>query len=463
MTATSMIETFQLKGGSLPPFIIITGQGDERIAVEMMKRGAVDYLIKDGTLFDRLPAVVLRAWQEIKTQRKLDVAQAALRESEARFRTLFETMADGVVYADLNGQIVLTNPAACRILGLPPERLIGAPCFNEEWQVVDEDGEVITREQYPLIRAAQYGHPVRDIVIGLLSPLDNNQHWLVVNAIPLIKIGELQPYQVYATLTDITELKNAEEEIWEFNQQLEKRVQERTAQLEAVINELETFSYTVSHDLRTPLRSISGFSQALMEEYSEKIDQTGVGYLNRITAGTRMMAGLIDDLLKLSRLSRSDLHYVSLNLSALAKAVGQEMFETYPNREVDLVIAPDVLVEGDPRLLKLALRNLMDNAWKFTRKHEKARIEFGVLDKSGQRVYFVRDDGAGFDMAYVSKLFGVFQRLHRQEDYDGNGIGLATVQRIINRHGGQIWAEGQIEQGATFYFTLGKAALVIGK
>ena len=244
------------------------------------------------------------------------------------------------------------------------------------------------------------------------------------------------------------------DQIQRYTTQLEDLVAERTAELAAVNRELEAFAYSVSHDLRAPLRSIDGFSQALLEDYAGVLDARGQDYLRRVRAASQRMGQIIDDLLQLSRLTRRGMHRQRVDLSDLARQVAEELAQQEPERQVEWVIAADVIATGDPHLLRVALENLLGNAWKFTSKHAEARIEFGVEEDKDQAVYFVRDDGAGFDMAYADKLFGAFQRLHGLAEFEGTGIGLATVQRIIHRHGGQVWAEGEVERGATFYFTL---------
>ncbi|HZI15903.1 MAG TPA: CHASE3 domain-containing protein [Myxococcus sp.] len=235
---------------------------------------------------------------------------------------------------------------------------------------------------------------------------------------------------------------------------LEARVLQRTRELTAANHELESFSYSVSHDLRAPLRAVDGFSQALQDDEGERISEEGQEYLKRLRAAAARMGQLIDDLLQLSRVTRTELRREPVDLSALARQVADELQRGEPGRDVTFDIAPDLKTQGDARLLRTALENLLGNAWKFTSKRSGARIEFFAESRDGETHYCVRDNGAGFDMAYASKLFTPFQRLHRPAEFPGTGIGLATVQRIIRRHGGDIVAEGMPEAGATFRFTL---------
>ncbi len=240
----------------------------------------------------------------------------------------------------------------------------------------------------------------------------------------------------------------------ESRKDLEIRVEQRTAQLEAANKELEAFAYSVSHDLRAPLRAIEGFSHILLSKYTSVLDDAGQDYLRRVRAASQRMGELIEDLLTLSQVARTELKRVSVNLSDLARGVARELAQRDPKRSVQMVIAPDVVADGDPHLLRVVLENLLGNAWKFTSKRDEARIEFGAQRREGRLVCFVRDNGAGFDMTYVGKLFGAFQRLHSSAEFPGSGIGLASVKRIIHRHGGQGWAEGRLDEGATFYFSL---------
>ena len=235
---------------------------------------------------------------------------------------------------------------------------------------------------------------------------------------------------------------------------VEGEIVKANTELAAVNKELEAFAYSVSHDLRAPLRSIDGFSHALLEDYPDRLDEQGKEYLQRIRSASQRMAVLIDDLLKLSRVTRSEMNRETVDLSALAQSISEDLQETQPERQVAFVIAPDLTTFGDPQLIRLIMENLLSNAWKFTSYHPQARIEFGLTHVDGKETFFVRDDGAGFDMTYANKLFGVFQRLHSSEEFPGTGVGLATVQRVVHRHDGQVWAEGKEEEGATFYFTL---------
>lgn len=233
-------------------------------------------------------------------------------------------------------------------------------------------------------------------------------------------------------------------------------LEQRNGELAAVNTELESFSYSVSHDLRAPLRSIDGFSHALLETSFDRLDDQGRRHLRYVRDAAQRMAALIDDLLELARVTRAELRRERVDLTAIARTVGTRLQGDGGNgeRQVEFVVHRELVANGDPRLLAVVLENLLGNAWKFTSKRPMCRIEFGLDSKNGQSAFFVRDDGAGFDMAYASKLFGAFQRLHSTADFAGTGIGLATVHRIVRRHGGRIWAEGSVDHGATFYFTL---------
>jgi signal transduction histidine kinase len=261
-----------------------------------------------------------------------------------------------------------------------------------------------------------------------------------------------------AFVQDLTTQKRAEQEIRQLNAELEKRVRDRTAQLEAANKELEAFAYSVSHDLRAPLRGIDGWSLALAEDYAGQLDSRAHQYVDRVRSETQRMGLLIDDLLQLSRVTRTEMQSLPVDLSTVARTIAARLNEANPDRQLEFVIEPGLRGVGDARLLEIALTNLFSNAVKFTGPHARARIEFGQADYNGRLCFYVRDDGVGFDVAYADRLFRAFQRLHKTSEFPGTGIGLAIVQRVIHRHGGRVWAESQIDRGAKFLFTLGETA-----
>jgi light-regulated signal transduction histidine kinase (bacteriophytochrome) len=271
----------------------------------------------------------------------------------------------------------------------------------------------------------------------------------------LIKNEKSENTGFWAIIRNISDRKKAEVEILRLNENLEMMVSQRTRQLLDANKELESFSYSVSHDLRAPLRAMDGFSLAVLEDYSSLLDSTGRNYLNRIREASQKMAQLIDAMLILSRVTRAEIKRSHINLSNLAENIAVELATHDPRRNVTWKIAPDLNALADPTLIKSVMENLLGNAWKFTSRHPCCIIEVGKMMQNGNEVFYVKDDGAGFDMKYMSKMFAPFQRLHSSTEFEGTGIGLATVNRIINKHGGRIWAEGEPEKGATIYFTLG--------
>ncbi len=316
---------------------------------------------------------------------------------------------------------------------------LGRPAVYQDWvDRVHPDDLNATEEA---LQAAVRGEGEFDVEFRIWRT-DGQLRWIKAAAL-VQRSDDGHPLRVAGINFDITDQKQTEENLL------------RTAlQLEASNHELEAFAYSVSHDLRAPLRAINGFSQALLEDYGDQLDEDAQDYFDRIRHNAQRMGTLIDDLLSLSRISRSEMRYRTVNLSALVAEQAQELKALDPERQVEFIIAPDVSVSADPTLMQVVVDNLLRNAWKFTGHHVTAQIEFGIIKQNIKTIYFLRDDGAGFNMAYVSKLFGVFQRLHNMSEFPGTGIGLAIVQRAIRRHGGDVWAEGEVEQGATFYFTL---------
>ncbi|AYH43883.1 PAS domain S-box protein [Azoarcus sp. DN11] len=377
------------------------------------------------------------------TERKR--AEEEAHAARARFAGILEIAADAIVSIDETQRITLFNKGAEQIFGYRADEVLGQPLdilLPERLRAVHREHVAAFGRSEDVTRKMN----ARGSVSGRHK--DGTEFPAEASISKLRLTGETV---FTATLRDITERKQAEAAIEHLNRALERRA----AELEEVNRELESFSYSVSHDLRAPLRSIDGFSQVLLEDYSDRLDEEGRDSLRRVRAASQRMAQLIDDILTLSRLSRAEMRRERVDVSAMARAVADELREADPLREVEFVIADGVAAAADPRLLRVVLENLLGNAWKYTAHHRRARIEFGTERRDdGAIAYFVRDDGAGFDMAYAGKLFGAFQRLHTAAEFPGTGVGLSSVQRIVHRHGGKVWAEAAVEAGATFRFTL---------
>ena len=348
-------------------------------------------------------------------------------------RSLIEASQDPLVTISPDGKIMDVNHATTQATGISRDKLIGtdfsayftdALKAREGYRQVFEQGHVT---DYPLT----------------MQHVDGRMMDVLYNA-SVYKDERGNVLGVVAAARDVTAQKEAEREI-----------QRRTAELQAANQELEAFSYSVSHDLRAPLRAIDGFSLALMEDFSDKLDDTARKYLERVRAATQRMGLLIDDMLALSRITRAEMRHETVNLSHLAAEVLAELQKGEPDRHVKCRVQEGLQAEGDPHLLRIVMDNLLGNAWKYSSKQPEAQIEFGAIQAAdGTREYFVRDNGAGFDMTYAGKLFGAFQRLHPAAEFAGTGVGLATVQRVIHRHGGTVRGEGKPGEGATFSFTL---------
>lgn len=375
-------------------------------------------------------------------------AEEALRASEAHNRLILDTALDAVISMGPDGRVREWNSEAEHMFGYTRLQAIG-----------DKVSRLIVPPRHRpahdegLRRLLETGKgPVLGRRVEIEAMRADGSEFPVELAIATVENGEEKFFSAF--IRDISVRRAYESELKRLNEDLERRVRERTQALETANRELESFSYSVSHDLRAPLRAINGFSHLLEEEYAASLDGKARGYLARVRAGSERMGLLIDDLLKLSQMSRQPMKVETADLSALAGEVAAELQAGEPHRPCEWVIAPGIQAPGDPGLLRAALHNLLGNAWKYSSKQDRPRIEFGASEENGQRIFFVRDNGAGFDMAHAGRLFGAFQRLHSQSEFPGTGIGLATVARIIHRHGGKVWAEGEPGKGAVFRFTL---------
>ena len=389
-------------------------------------------------------ALVLNTIVDISQRRK---AEEALRSSELDFRASFYSSAVGQAQvAPDTGRYLRVNQKFCEITGYAEEELLRMT-FRDLTHPEDRENDGLAHERMIHGESAEVNREKRYL------RKDGRTVWIQINA-SVIRDTAGRPMRTLAIILDISGRKRVEEEIQKLNANLEQRVAERTAQLEAANKELEAFSYSVSHDLRAPLRAVDGFSQAVLEDYASQLPEDGARYLRRIRAAAQTMGTLIDDLLTLSRLSRAPLNKRKVDTNGLARDVMDELLSLPGARPVEARFEDLPPCLGDPALLKQVWINLLSNALKYTLKKEFPVVEIGCERQPEGNVYFVRDNGAGFDMRYANKLFGVFQRLHRAEDYEGTGVGLAIVHRIVHRHGGRIWAEAEVDRGATFYFTL---------
>ncbi len=371
-------------------------------------------------------------WQDISDRKQ---AKEVVLSQKRILETIIGNTEAQLAYLDSRFNFVLVNTAYEKSSGYKASELIGKNHFtlfpNPENQKIFEKvrttGQPVTFKQKPFEYPEQAERDITYWDWTLIPVKDDN--------------GQVQG--LVLSLVDVTGHKETEEALKRY-----------AADLEAVNKEMETFSYSVSHDLRQPLRALGSFSELLLEDYKGKLDETGKDYLNRVVKASQHMSRLTDDILKLSQVTRTELHQGKVNLSEIAESISSELQDSQPERKAEIKIPCIIIARGDKALLTTAMKNLLENAWKFTRKCRLTRIEMGMLEKDGEKIYYIKDNGAGFDMQYQNQLFQPFQRLHTSKDYPGTGIGLSIVQRVINRHGGKIWAESQPEKGTTIYFTL---------
>lgn len=412
------------------PFV---GQDDRNIGIILLlEKLRGDFTADDEAMLTQLAYMAATAIENARLHE-------AVRETKSWLENILSSITDAFFTIDHDWRLTYMNRAAERLLRRPSHELVGRRLWDAfpgtpSLHLLTKYQEVLSKQQ--TVEFQEYFPP-----LGI---------WMDIRAYPT-----RDGIAVYAR--DISEQRKTEAELRALNKELEKRVRERTAELEAANRELAAFSYSVSHDLRAPLRTINGFAQALIEDYRDQLDEIGRDYLQRIQNASRRMGTLIDDLLYLARVSRSELVRQKIDLSLIAAEAVAMLREEHPERQVTVVVQPNLIAYGDPGLLRVAIENLLSNAWKFTAEVPDACIIMGMQhDKlgAGEPVFFVRDNGVGFDMALADRLFQPFERLHPDEIYRGNGIGLATVSRIIQRHGGRIWAEAAVGEGATFYFTV---------
>jgi len=423
---------------------------------------------------DKKPKRIIGTHTDITERKKIE---QDLKRSQQNFIDIAENLPDGVFIANKEGKIVYTNKQMQKIVGYTANELL----TMTGWDMTRPKDIPMLKER---MKKRMAGQKHQKNYERALIRKDGTEVWTDFSTTTTIWLSEKLPM---AIIRDITEKKENEEELIKYRENLEGTVKERTKevedqasklkesqtallylledvneagerlkesnkQLETVNKEIEAFSYSVSHDLRAPLTRLSGFSSALEQLYANKLDEKGIHYLNRIKASSHRMENLIDDMLMLSRISRHKMKIDKVDISVVAQKICRILKKTEPDREVQLKIEKSIILKGDAKLIHIMLENLLSNAWKFTRKSESAIIEVGITNSDQQKVIFIRDNGAGFDMRYVEKVFLPFQRLHAEPDFEGTGVGMATVQRIVNQHEGKIWVESEVDKGTTFYF-----------
>jgi PAS domain S-box-containing protein len=423
------------------PVIYLTAHSDDETLHRAARTEASGYLVKPFTSPELHCAIEIALHKH--------VVDARLRESEQWLATTLRSIAEAVIATDASGRIRLFNPGAEALTGWSHQEAVEHTIY-----------EVLS------LRDEQTGLPIADPV---QKALDSSDAPVVQGSLLMSRSGELLAVEECAApivdsfgrllgrvlvLRDITERRRQSAEIQKLNQELEQRVVERTAALEAANRDMEAFSYSVAHDLRAPLRGIDGFSQLLIESQASRLNAQGIGYLNRVRSATARMGDLIDALLSLARIGRTDMQRVQVDFSALVQSLVPEIVAAHPDHEVDVRVQEGIYAYADAQLLRIALYNLLDNAWKFTRRSRNPQVVAGAELRDGVMTYFIRDNGAGFEPLHAGKMFEAFERLHRDKEFSGTGIGLAIVQRVVQRHGGKIWADSQPGEGATFLFTL---------
>ena len=433
-TGSKKIAPFNCSGSLIQP------KTTDRPATILLRFERREHFIKS---FTALNNKITQLQKEIVIRQQ---AEQALAKSKAEFEAMFNSISDAVLFADTERHIVMNNPAVHSMFGYSDEELIGNTTeilYADKAEYLDQGRRRYRKGSNTESGAYEVKYKRKDGTVFWTETLGTQ-----------VKNEQGEAIGFIGLFRDITKRKETEEELKNYREHLEELVQERTIALENSNKELESYSYSIAHDLRAPLRSIAGFSQIVLEDAKDKLDSEDKEHLQRIVKSAAHMAELIDDILELSRVARSDMQFKEVNLSDICSDVCKTLRASSPDRCVEWRIQPNVIAQGDYHLLYIVMSNLLGNACKFTQQRSKALIEFGCMENDGEKVYYVRDNGSGFDMKHTEKLFGLFQRLHRSEDYEGTGVGLATVQRIIRRHYGWVRIEGEIEKGATVYFSI---------
>ncbi len=435
MNGIGIVKTLQEQTPQLP-ILLLTSVKEEKKAVRLLKEGAQEYLLTENISESMLRRSIHHA---IEKKRSDNYSATLAAIVEASDDAIFSKSLQGIITSWNAGAEKLYGYRKNEILGKPVTLLIPSNRESEFWEIMDKIRNGERLRHYETLRVNKSGQ-ILDVSITVSPVFDSNGR--IVGA---SSIGR-----------NISERKKIEQEIKNLNEQLEERVKQRTEQLETTNHELESFSYSVSHDLRAPLRAVNGFAQLLIDNYSDTIDSKGNRYLINIKNNATRMDQLIDGLLSFSKIGRKQLTTEQINMNLLLDTVVDEIKMSDPEYKAEIEIAELPAVYADRMLIKQVFANLISNALKFTRNKKKAKIKIGYMYKDGQIIYNVKDNGVGFDMHYYDKLFGVFQRLHSDDEYEGNGVGLAIVQRIVSKHGGAVWAESGINKGATFYVSLPK-------
>ena len=422
------------------PLVMLTGLDDESLAARAVAQGAQDYLVKG-----KVDGEVLVRSVRYAIERKR--AEDALRLSENRFRTAFDHAGIGRGITSVEGRFIRVNQSLCSITGYCEQELLG-----KTWRDLTHPDNLEAHQQFVdrLLDGEAVSHRME------LRALHKDGHWVWIDlTVVLVRDSQGTPLHFIGDIQDITERKRAVEELQKHRVRLEELVTERTAELETANKELEAFAYSVSHDLRGPLRAIEGFSAILQQDYGAKLDAEGERLLNVVRENTGLMGRLIEDLLELSRVGRSALDPSRIDMNKLAANALRHIEQQNGDYHLNVTM-PDHLPPaiGDKRLIQLVWDNLLSNAAKFTAMRDGANIEVSGSVRDGENIFAVRDNGVGFDMKYSGKLFSLFQRLHGRDEFEGTGVGLTIARSIVERHGGRVWAEGKMDQGATFYFAL---------